>query len=110
MTVVHYLNQFFGGRGGGAAAGEAPFRLDGPVGPGRGLAAEGLVPDVTICCGDDYFGQHEDEALATLLGWVREADADVLVCGPSFGSGRYGYACGVLAREVARRGIPVVTA
>jgi glycine reductase len=34
----------------------------------------------------------------------------VLVCGPAFGSGRYGYACGVLAREAARRGIPVVTA
>ena len=32
----------------------------------------------------------------------------MLVCGPSFGSGRYGYACGTLAREVARRGIPAV--
>ena len=32
----------------------------------------------------------------------------MLVCGPSFGSGRYGYACGTLAREAARRGIPAV--
>ena len=32
----------------------------------------------------------------------------MLVCGPSFGSGRYGYACGMLAREAARRGIPTV--
>src|SRR5262245_23694012 len=110
MTVVHYLNQFFGGRGGEDAAGEPPFRIEGAVGPGRGLAGEGLAPDVTICCGDDYFAQHEAEALATLLGWVREIEPDVLVCGPSFGSGRYGYSCGILAREVARRGIPVVAA
>ena len=32
-----------------------------------------------------------------------------MVCGPSFGSGRYGYACGSLAREAGRRGIPVVS-
>ena len=34
----------------------------------------------------------------------------MLVCGPAFGSGRYGYACGVLAREAGRAGIPVVAA
>ena len=45
----------------------------------------------------------------TLLGWLDELAPDVLVCGPAFGSGRYGYACGVLAREAGRRGIPVVT-
>ena len=46
----------------------------------------------------------------SLLGWLDELEPDVLVCGPSFGSGRYGYACGVLAREAGRRGIPVVAA
>jgi glycine reductase len=110
MTVVHYLNQFFGGFGGEGAADTPPFRLDGPVGPGKGLAAAGLTPDVTIGCGDDYFGQQEAKALATLLDWIGELAPSVLICGPSFGSGRYGYACGVLAREVGRRGIPVVTA
>ena len=53
MTVVHYLNQFFAGFGGEEAAGTAPFRLDGPAGPGRGLVAAGLAPDVTIGCGDE---------------------------------------------------------
>ncbi len=110
MTVVHYLNQFFAGLGGEEVAGHEPIRLDGPQGPGRGLAAEGLDVDVTLACGDDHFGEHEDEALRTLLGWIDELDPDVLVCGPAFGSGRYGYACGVLAREAARRGVPVVTA
>lgn len=109
-TVVHYLNQFFAGLGAEEAADHRPVHLDGPQGPGRGLAGAGLTVDATLACGDDFFGEHEADALATLLGWIEELDADVLVCGPSFGSGRYGYACGVLAREAGRRGIPVVAA
>ena len=108
MTVVHYLNQFFAGHGGEEAADAEPFRIDGPVGPGNALVAAGITPDTTIGCGDDFFGQHEAEALRSLLGWIAELHPDVLICGPSFGSGRYGYACGVVAREAARRGIPVV--
>jgi glycine reductase complex component B subunit gamma len=110
MTVVHYLNQFFAGLGGEEAASHEPARLEGPQGPGRALAAAGIAPDVTLACGDDYFGEHEADALATLLGWLEEARPDVLICGPSFGSGRYGYACGVLAREAGRAGIQVVIA
>ena len=110
MTVVHYLNQFFAGLGGEEAAGHEPVRMDGPQGPGRALSAAGLPVDVTIVCGDDRFGADEAGSLARLLAWIDEAEPDVVVCGPSFGSGRYGYACGVLAREVGRRGIPVVAA
>lgn len=105
MKVVHYLNQFFAGLGGEEAADSPPTRLEGPVGPGRGL---GLDVAVTLVCGDNFFGEHEDEALIQLLGWLDEEQPDVLVCGPSFGSGRYGYACGTLGREAARRGIPAV--
>ena len=110
MTVVHYVNQFFAGLGGEESARHAPVRIDGPQGPGRGLAAAGLAVDVTLACGDDFFGEQESAALETLLGWLEEIRPDVLVCGPSFGSGRYGYACGVLAREAARLGVPVVAA
>ena len=110
MKIVHYLNQFFAGIGGEEEAGHGPVRLDGPRGPGRALAAAGALPDVTFACGDNYFGEHEADALAMLLGWLDELRPDVLICGPSFGSGRYGYACGVLAREAGRRGIPVVAA
>jgi glycine reductase complex component B subunit gamma len=110
MTIVHYLNQFFAGLGGEEAAGHGPVRLEGPQGPGRALAAEGVAPDVTLVCGDDHFGEHEPDALGTLLGWLDELEPEVLICGPSFGAGRYGYACGVLARESGRRGIPVVAA
>lgn len=109
MTVVHYLNQFFAGLGGEEAAGHEPVRIDGAVGPGRGFVGAGLEIDVTLVCGDDRFGEHEEESLARLLAWLDEIRPDVLVCGPAFGSGRYGYACGSLAREAGRRGTPVVS-
>src|SRR5262249_32758192 len=107
---VHYLNQFFAGLGAEEAADHDPVRLEGPQGPGRALAAAGLPIDLTVACGDDRFALHEADCLATLLGWIEDVRADVVVCGPSFGSGRYGYACGVLARELGRRGTPVVAA
>ena len=75
MTVVHYLNQFFAGLGAEEAAGHEPVRLEGPQGPGRALAAAGVAPDVTLACGDDYFGEHETDAIATLLGWLDELAA-----------------------------------
>jgi betaine reductase len=109
VTVVHYLNQFFAGLGGEEAADHPPIRLEGPQGPGRALAAAGVAPDVTLACGDDFFGEREAEALATLLGWLDELRPTLVLAGPAFGSGRYGYACGVLAREAGRAGIPVVT-
>lgn len=110
MTVVHYVNQFFAGLGGEEAADHEPTRFDEPQGPGKALTAAGLRIDLTIACGDDRFALNEGDCLATLLAWIQEAGADVVVCGPSFGSGRYGYACGVLARELGRRGTPVVAA
>ncbi len=110
MKAVHYVNQFFAGLGGEDKAETPPTRLEGAVGPGRGLVAEGIEIVTTIACGDDYFAEHEEEALATLLGHLEEESPDVLVAGPAFGSGRYGYACGTLAAAAAERGIPAVAA
>jgi glycine reductase complex component B subunit gamma len=63
----------------------------------------------TLACGDDYFAEHEDEALAALCSMLEQEHAGVLIAGPAFGSGRYGYACGRLAKAAAERfGIPVV--
>jgi glycine reductase len=106
VKIVHYLNQFFAGFGAEESASMPPQRIPGAVGPGRGL---GLDVVATLACGDDYFGEAEDQAVAELLRLIYEESPDVLVLGPAFGSGRYGYACGVLAREAGRRGIPSVT-
>jgi glycine reductase complex component B subunit gamma len=110
MKAVHYVNQFFAGLGGEDKAGTPPTRLEGAVGPGRGLAAEGLEIVATVACGDDYFAEHEGEALAALFGYLEELAPDVLVAGPAFGSGRYGYACGTLVAAAAERSIPAVAA
>jgi glycine reductase len=110
VKAVHYLNQFFAGLGGEDKAETPPTRIDGPVGPGRGLAAEGIEIAATLTCGDDYFAEHEKTALETLLAWLEEEKPDVLVAGPAFGSGRYGYACGTLVAAAAERGVPAVAA
>jgi glycine reductase complex component B subunit gamma len=112
VKAVHYVNQFFAGLGGEEKAETPPTRLEGAVGPGRGLVAEleGVEIIATLACGDDYFAEHEEDALATLLGFLDEARPDVLVAGPAFGSGRYGYACGTLVAAAAERGLAAVAA
>ena len=113
VRAVHYLNQFFAGLGGEEAAGTPPTRLDGPVGPGRGLAAELQEIEIvaTLACGDDYFGEHEEEALAALLELLEAERPDLLVAGPAFGSGRYGFACARFSRAASERlGIPALAA
>jgi betaine reductase len=99
VRAVHYLNQFFAGLGGEEAAETPPTRIEGAVGPGRGLQAalEGIEIVATLACGDDYFGEHEESALGQLLKLLEVEQPDLLICGPAFGSGRYGYACGTLA-------------
>jgi glycine reductase len=113
LKAVHYLNQFFAGLGGEEAAETPPTRLDGAVGPGRGLAAalDGIEIVATLACGDDYFAEHEDEAVDRLVAFVEVEAPDLVVAGPAFGSGRYGYACAQFARAVPERlGIPALAA
>ena len=113
VRAVHYLNQFFAGLGAEEAAETPPTRLDGAVGPGRGLAAalDGIEIVATLACGDDYFAEHEDEALARLLELLEAEQPELLIAGPAFGSGRYGYACARFSRIAAERlGIPALAA
>jgi glycine reductase complex component B subunit gamma len=113
LRVIHYLNQFFGGIGSEDKADAKPTMRDGPVGPGTALT--GYFGDAativgTLICGDNYFIEHQETALAELLKMADGYDADVLVAGPAFSSGRYGMACGTLALAWQQRGKPAVTA
>jgi glycine reductase complex component B subunit gamma len=112
VRAVHYLNQFFAGIGGEDKAETPPTRFDGAVGPGRGLAAalEGIEIVATVACGDDYFAEHEDEATAEILELVQAESPNLVVAGPAFGSGRYGYACAKVARAVIETGVPAIAA
>ena len=111
--VVHYINQFFANIGGEEMAHIAPELREGKVGPGMAFEqqwkGEAVVVN-TIICGDSYFAEHEKEAKAQVLEWVKEIKPDLFIAGPAFNAGRYGYACANIALEVQTElGIPVLT-
>lgn len=113
LRVVHYMNQFFGGIGAEAKADVGPTHRSGPVGPGialgKFLGGEATIVG-TLICGDNYFVEREADAVAALLGMAETYDADVLVAGPAFSSGRHGTACGRLATAWQQKyGKPAVT-
>ncbi len=97
VKIIHYINQFFGGIGGEDKADARPTHRAGSVGPGvvlaKHLGADGTIVG-TLICGDNFFVEHQEEALAELLQMAEGYGADVLVAGPAFSSGRYGTACG----------------
>lgn len=114
IRVVHYINQFFAGIGGEEKADYKPELREGFVGPGMALNAafKGEAEIVnTIICGDSYFNENLEEAKATIIGMIKDINPDLFVAGPAFNAGRYGTACGTVAKIVQDElGIPVVTA
>ncbi len=113
LKVVHYLNQFFAGLGGEDRADAPPTSHDGPMGPGTALQRYLGDPATivgTLICGDNYFVEHQEAAVAELLTRAEAYEGDLLAAGPAFGSGRYGLACGSLSLAWQQRGKPAVTA
>ncbi len=110
--IVHYINQFYAGVGREEVADTPPEVRDGPVGPGN-LLAKLLGDDfeivATVVCGDDYATQ-EETAIDEILELAQGTDGDLLVAGPAFGSGRYGFACARLAAAATEAGLPAITA
>jgi len=114
VRLVHYLNQFFGGIGGEKEADTGLQVREGPVGPGLGLqqalGEQGQVV-ATLVCGDNYFNNQISTALPAILQSIQTYEADVVVAGPAFNAGRYGFACGEVSKAVAEQlRIPAVTA
>lgn len=112
--IVHYLNQFYGQIGGEEFAGQKPLLREGAVGPGTGLqsllANDGNIV-ATVICGDNYFADHQKEALEQVLELIEGQKPDLVIAGPGFNAGRYGLACGTVCDAVkARLNIPVLTA
>ena len=113
FKVVHYINQFFAQIGGEEMAHVAPELREGPVGPGTAFNAawKGEAEIVkTIVCGDSYFAEHEADAKAQVMEWLKAEKPDFFIAGPAFNAGRYGYACATIAAAVQEElGIPVLT-
>ena len=112
VKVVHYLNQFYAGKGGEEMANLPPEKVKGFVGPGMAFNAafKGEAEIVaTVFCGDSYFNENK-EAIDTVIAMIKEEQPDIVICGPAFNAGRYGVACGTVASEVkAQLGIPTLT-
>ena len=113
LRVVHYINQFFGQIGGEDMAHIAPEKRDGLVGPGaaiqKGFKGEAEIVG-TIICGDSYFAENQEKAEQEILDMVKSFNPDLFIAGPAFNAGRYGVACGAVAKLVQEHlNIPVVT-
>jgi len=113
MRVVHYLNQFFGGIGGEDKADYRPEERLGCVGPGMAIqAALGENGEIcaTVICGDGYFNENLEKAKSEVISLIKKHDPDIVIAGPAFNAGRYGVACGAVAKAVTEElGIPVVS-
>lgn len=114
IKVVHYINQFFANIGGEEKADYKPeIRVGEIVGPGVAFkAAFGDNAEIvaTIICGDSYFGENTKAATKEVLEMVKSQKPDLFLAGPAFNAGRYGFACGNIAKAVKEElGIPVIT-
>lgn len=114
FKVVHYINQFFAGIGGEEKADIKPELREGVVGPGmalQGALGEDVEIVATIICGDSYFNENLEEAQKEVLAMVEKHNPDLFIAGPAFNAGRYGTACGTIAKAVQNNlGIKSVTA
>jgi len=101
--IVHYINQFYAGIGGEEKAATPPEKHDGHLGPGMAFAAQLKdVADIvgTVVCGDSYFNEHPESASPVVLEMIRSFSPDLVIVGPAFNAGRYGMACGMVAKLV----------
>ena len=85
----------------------------GPVGPVQALAqAFGQDFEIvgTVVCGDNYFGEHTQEATDQIRQMIEPLKPDLFIAGPAFNAGRYGVACGTISKAVEDAfHIPVLT-
>lgn len=110
--VIYYLNQFFGQIGGEDMAHIKPSFQEEAIGAVTAFE-KGLTPEAevagTIICGDNYFNENKEEALAFLEEVYQKIQPDLVVAGPAFNAGRYGMACAGVAEFFNDKNIPVIS-
>ena len=107
---IIYINQFFAGIGGENMADFEPEIREGVI--GSGLALKSQLKDVeithTIICGDNFMGSKTDEAIEKIMKMLEGKEFDFFFAGPAFQAGRYGVACGTIAKVIKEKyNIPV---
>ncbi|MGL4207877.1 MAG: glycine/betaine/sarcosine/D-proline family reductase selenoprotein B, partial [Candidatus Adiutrix sp.] len=106
MRIVHYLNQFYAGKGGEDKADWKPQSELGPIGPG--LELQRLLGDKaeivgTVICGDSFYGENLESAQGEVLNLIAAFKPDMVIAGPAFNAGRYGVACGSVCQGVVEK-------
>ena len=114
IRILHFLNPFFAGIGGEEENDRGPQIEEGSRGPGRALdpllGPAGKIV-ATLICGDNFFSGHEAEVLLALEKAVKGNGIHLMIAGPAFNAGRYGWACGAICQAAAERlRLPAVTA
>mgnify|MGYP003456799885 FL=1 len=113
IKVVHYINNFFAGVGGEEMAHIEPEIKPGVIGPG--ISLQNYLGDeyevvATAICGDSYFGENLSDAKSKIIDMIKIYEPDLFIAGPAFNAGRYGVACGAIAKAVQDElGIPSIT-
>lgn len=114
MKVLHYLNQFYGQIGGEEMAGVPMSVKETPIGPGalmnKMLAESGSSIIATVICGDNYFSENTETAVAQFKDILSQYGPDVVIAGPAFNAGRYGMACGEVIKACRDLHIDAVSA
>ena len=111
--LVHYINQFYAGIGGEEFAGQEPIKLDKlppiSVQLQNSLGEEAEIV-ATVVCGDSYFNENLEAASEKVLSLIQAEKPDMVIAGPAFNAGRYGFACATIAAAVQDElHIPVIT-
>ena len=81
LNVLHYVNQFFAGRGGEEMANMELDAVDGPVGPGARLntiLGDDAEITTTLIAGDNWVAENEDAAAERLREAILEYGPDVV--------------------------------
>ncbi len=112
MKAIQYINQFFGQVGGEDMADYEPEIREGAVGCAQifNASAKSVQVTHTIICGDNFMTSRTDEAIARIMKMLEGKEFGIFIAGPAFNAGRYGNACGQIAKIVKEKyGVPVVT-
>ena len=107
LRVVYYLNQFFAQKGGEEMAHIPMEVVEGSVGVGSQINT--MLKDKaevthTIICGDSYLNENESLCCHSLQEILAQLKPDLVVAGPAFNAGRYGMACGTVAKVAHEMG------
>lgn len=107
IKAILFLNQVQAGLGGDERMNIPPQLVRGSIGPGMllktTLMRQGADIMATVICGDNYFLEHKEEAINTILEMIKKLTPDVVICGPALNYKRYGECCGHLVKAIEEK-------